>query len=165
MFEWDKIGDPEVLAALKRLLHGRVIDLAETDGLPPRVKQVICVPMKCYDNCSHKGNCHYMAFRKGAKNSEFDFIVTNHNLLLMDAKMRAEGKTGVLPPVQMYVIDEAHQLVNAARSIYGAEFGNEAIPGIAERLLMLNYTPLSKKSHDWWEVRDACGILAERLLY
>jgi ATP-dependent DNA helicase DinG len=104
-----------------------------------------------------------MHYREDAGNNEFDFIVTNHNLMLMDAKMRAEGTSGVLPPVQMLVIDEAHQLVNAARSVYGAELLTEAIPEITDKLLALNYTPLSDKCRDWREVRDAAHILAEQL--
>jgi ATP-dependent DNA helicase DinG len=104
-----------------------------------------------------------LMFRQDTGDSEFDFIVTNHNLLLMDAKLRAEGKNGILPPVQMLVIDEAHQLVNAARSVYGAELPIETIPEISDRLLALNYTPLSKNNRNWRDVRDAAHILAKQL--
>ena len=153
-----------VLEELRRLISGGVIDLAETDGLTPHVKKKICVPARCYQNCPYSEDCLYMAFRGDADGSEFDFIVTNHNLLLMDAKLRAEAKRAVLPPVQMYVVDEAHQLINAARSIYGAELSVETIPETVKSLLAMNFTPLSANNREWREVRDAVSIMAKQLL-
>ena len=159
---YEKYGS--ILEELKRIVSKKLIDFAETDGLTRHVKRNICVPTKCYENCPYIEDCRYMAFREDTKNSEFDFVITNHNLLLMDAKLRAEGKKGVLPPVQMYAIDEAHQLSNAARSIYGAELLTETIPNIAKRLLALNYTPQFIRNDDWREIRDAAHFIAERFI-
>jgi ATP-dependent DNA helicase DinG len=85
--------------------------------------------------------------------------------MLMDARLRASGKNAVLPPVQMYVIDEAHQLASTARSIYGAELSAETIPGISNNLLALNFRPYAEKDFpEWHEVRDAVYILANQLM-
>lgn len=156
---------PAVLGTLSRLIHCDIIDLAEVEGLTSHIKSKICVPVRCHENCPHAEKCRYLTFREDAKNTEVDFIVTNHNLLLMDAKLRAEGKSAVLPPVQMYVLDEAHQLPSAARSIYGTELSAETIPTIVADMLALNYKPLPIENRQKWrEILDCIEILAKQLL-
>ena len=157
--------NPEIAALLNRIIHQGDIDLTEIEGLTQHIKNTIAVSTKCFRNCPYKKGCRYMSIREVFDESEYDFIVTNHNLLLADANLRSEGKRTVLPPVQMYVIDEAHQLPLAARSIYGAELFKETIPTISTGLRALNFTPLKKKKRrEWRDVRKAVNLLTEQLL-
>jgi len=156
--------NPGISEALNNILLRGDIDLAETDGLTQHIKGVIGVPARCYKNCPYKTVCSYIQLREAHDDAEFDFIVTNHNMLLMDAKMRSEGKGRALPPSQMLVIDEAHQLTSAASSVYGTQLSVSKIPDIARKLTALNFSPKPRKdSRGWRDVREASQILAEQL--
>ena len=157
--------NPDISEKLNKILCYGYIDLAEIDGLTQHIKNVIGVPVNCYTNCPYKTVCNYILMRDEHDDIEYDFVVTNHNMLLMDAKMRSEEKGRLLPPSQMWVIDEAHQLINAATSIYGSQLSIEAIPEIAQKLTSLNYTPKQREGkNSWRDVRSASHILAEQLV-
>ena len=152
--------DPGISDALNNILAKGDIDLAEAEGLTQHIKKVVAVPK----NCPYETKCRYVSFCETFDETEYDFIVTNHNMLFADVKLRAAGKCGILPPVQMYVIDEAHQLLNAARSIYGVELSAETIPDITKRLATLNFAPYDNgKTRFWRDARDATSILAGQL--
>ncbi len=145
-------------------LDGRIIDLAEVAGLTAHVKKKICVPGKCYQNCPYTESCRFKDFRESVKKEEADILICNHNLLLADAKYRAEESKSVLPPYQMIVFDEAHEILQAARSIYGTSFDSEAVHGISKAVLGLNFSPYTTiNTEDWRDTRDIAQRLAEKL--
>jgi len=65
--------------------------------------------------------CFYWNSRRAAQDA--DLIVTNHALLLADAL----GSGSVLPPYQHLVVDEAHQLEEAAVESLTARVGEEEL--------------------------------------
>jgi ATP-dependent DNA helicase DinG len=156
---------PQDQAILRSLsFDSSVIDLAEVDGLSPRIKRKICVPEKCHKNCPESETCRYRDFRDGVKGYSVDFLICNHNLLLADAKLRAEENKSVLPPYQMLVLDEAHEVLQAARSIFGTELEADAIGDITRTVLDLNFSPLTTEgTNDWRDIRDIAQRLAEKL--
>ena len=157
--------DENIRKELKALaFDGRIIDLAEAETLPAQVKNRISVPSKCYKNCKYADNCRYRAFRETAKKTGYDFVICNHQLLLADMKLRAEESGAVLPPFQALILDEAHKLLPAARSLYGAELSADAIPSITKALPELNFAPLKKTVTDAWKTtRDIVCRLSGKL--
>jgi ATP-dependent DNA helicase DinG len=143
---------------------GRIIDLAEVDTLTAQVKSRISVPPKCFKNCPYEENCRYRAFRDMAKNTGYDFVICNHQLLLADMKLRAEESGAVLPPFNALILDEAHKVLPAARSLYGSELSADVIPAITKALPKLNFTPLEKPKTDGWKtIRDKVYWLSGKL--
>src|SRR5207302_6771299 len=65
--------------------------------------------------------CFYWNSRRAAQDA--DLIVTNHALLLADAL----GSGSVLPPYQHLIVDEAHQLEEAAVESLTARVGEEEL--------------------------------------
>ena len=157
--------NPEISKTLDSILCRGDIDLAEIDGLTQHIKSVIGVPPRCYINCPYKSVCSYIRLREVHDDTEFDFVVTNHNMLLMDAKLRSQDKGRLLPPSQMLVIDEAHQLTSAASSIYGTQLSVSKIPEITRKLMALNFSPKPQTdSRGWRDTREASHLLAGQLL-
>jgi ATP-dependent DNA helicase DinG len=157
--------NPKTAAMLKEIIDDPdSIDFAEIGGLKSHIKNKIRVPFKCPKNCVFFGRCRYRAYRESISNSGFDFQVTNHNLLLADARMRSEEKGSVLPPYQMLVIDEAHKLLPAARSIYSAELAEDAAPEIAGAVREMNFRPRYPcDAAGWKKFRNNALFLAEKL--
>ena len=158
-------GDMKTREELEALAYdGRIIDLAEVDALTAQVKSKISVPSKCYKNCAYADNCRYRAFCDTAKKTGYDFVICNHQLLLADMKLRAEETGAVLPPFHVLMLDEAHKVLPAARSLYGAELSTEAIPAVTKELPKLNFAPLKKTATDGWKTtRDTVYRLSGKL--
>jgi len=115
-------------------------------------------------NCPLLYSCRYSLFRETAKKTGYDFIICNHQLLLADMKLRAEDSKGILPPYQTLILDEAHKVLPAARTLYGAELSAEAIPIVSKMLIELNFTPLETPETDGWKtIRDLVCMLSEKL--
>jgi ATP-dependent DNA helicase DinG len=156
---------PYIAAALRQLaIDGKKIDLAEVEGLTPHVKRKICVPPKCQSKCPYAEDCRFKQLRQTIRKEEADIIICNHNLLIADAKLRTETGKSVLPPYQIMILDEAHEVLQAARSIYGATLYCETVPDITRAVLDLNFTPVSSfNTGDWRDVRNIAHRLAEKL--
>jgi ATP-dependent DNA helicase DinG len=141
-----------------------VIDLAEVDSLTADVKKKISVPARCYKNCPYSDECRYRAFRQTVSKTGYDFVICNHNLLLRDAILRAEGKGQTLPPFQCLILDESHTFLKVARDMYGAAIAKDAIPAVTDTLRKMNFAPLALPKTDGWKVvRDAVCKLADKL--
>jgi len=156
---------PKIAAALREIAcDGRKLDLADIGELTPHVKKKICVPSKCKRNCPNANECRFKTYREAMRKNEADIIICNHNLLIADAKLRAETGKSVLPPYQAVIFDEAHEVLQASRSIYGATFGGETIPKIARSIFDLNFEPRnSEGTDDWRDTRNIAHRLAEKL--
>ena len=99
-----------------------------------------------------------------AKKTGYDFVICNHQLLLADMKLRAEDSGAVLPPFQVLILDEAHKVLPAARSLYGSELSADAIPAVTKALPALNFAPLNKPKTDGWKtIRDTVCRLSGKL--
>lgn len=72
--------------------------------------------------------CFVFGSRLQAESS--DIIVTNHSLLFRD--LEADGM--LLPPAKYWILDEAHNTENEARSAFSLELDAESILSIARRI-------------------------------
>ena len=128
---YESESDMNMKQILKRLLKPMAdIDLAETTGLTAHVKRQIRVPSRCDRHCPNRDACRYLHFLREANKNTIDIQVTNHNYLLADALHRSGGKRPLIPNYQIVIVDEAHKLLSAARSMYGAELSNDDAPAI-----------------------------------
>ena len=109
-------------------------DLTNADNLTPHTKRSICVSGRCNDNCPHRAKCRYQRHLREINDPKVDFQITNHNYFLADTLHRAGGKRPLLPNYQLVVIDEAHKLLAAARSMYGLELTSEELPELAREI-------------------------------
>lgn len=120
--------------------YGRTLDLLDVLDLPANgfdldrvqipsyIKAKICVIGSCH-KCPYWNGCKYAQFMKRAsEKGAYDIQVTNHNLLLTSQKMKAATGAGILLDSNYYIIDEAHKLMEAANSVYGAQITPTAIP-------------------------------------
>lgn len=69
--------------------------------------------------CPEFERCPLMKARQKAQSA--DIVVTNHSLLLADAALKSGEFGEVLPPFDVYVIDEAHALPELACQHFGVQ--------------------------------------------
>ncbi|MEW6777456.1 MAG: DEAD/DEAH box helicase, partial [Bdellovibrionota bacterium] len=83
--------------------------------------------------CPFYNDCFYYNSRR--KSADADILIVNHHLLLADLAVRRElgqyNEAAVLPPFRDLVVDEAHNLEEAASDALSVLIG----PGRVERLL------------------------------
>ncbi len=67
--------------------------------------------------CAEFAQCCLFAARRSALDA--DIVVVNHHLLLADLILKEEGFGELLPGVEAFVLDEAHQLPDLAAEAFG----------------------------------------------
>ncbi len=86
--------------------------------------------------CPFRRECFFLAARRLAARA--DLLVVNHHLLCADLALRArqeERPRGVLPPFSRLVIDEAHELEDAASSFFGVRLSAFRIRRLFARIV------------------------------
>jgi ATP-dependent DNA helicase DinG len=132
--------DEKMRGILKDLLKpASPIDLAEITGLTAHVKRQIRVPSRCAEHCPCRESCRYQRFLREAMNPAIDIQVTNHYYFIADALLRPNGKRPLIPNYQIVIVDEAHKLLSAARSMYGTELSSTAVPSLIEYIKTLSF--------------------------
>ncbi len=112
--------------ALERVARwAEITDTGDLDELPDPVptelrRRVRAGPHTCIgDACAYWDECFIEGAHEEAEDA--DIVVTNHALLLADLKLRLIGddeKVHILPDRDAIVLDEAHQLEEAARGAF-----------------------------------------------
>lgn len=104
----------------------RVLDLDRVK-IPSAVKARICVKDSC-KTCRLRGECRYNAFVYQAKEyRRLDFQVTNHNMYLVNQKLRESGEIPILQSSRFVVVDEAHKLRSTAEDVFGIQIEGSEI--------------------------------------
>jgi len=114
-----------------RTRHG---DIAELSGIPedapiwPRVTSTAdnCLGQQC--ECLQK--CHVIQARRAAQDA--DLVVINHHLLCADLALKEEGYGELLPGVDAFIIDEAHQLPETAARFFGVTLSSRQLQELAQ---------------------------------
>src|SRR3569623_1129210 len=96
-------------------------DIAEVDDIAEEAAVWPCVTSTA-DNCLGQecprfSDCFVLKARRAAQ--EADVVVVNHHLLLADMALKEEGFGELLPGAAAFIIDEAHQLLEAALQFFG----------------------------------------------
>jgi ATP-dependent DNA helicase DinG len=127
----------------------------------------VCLRAKC----PHFESCFYQRARRDAASA--DVLVVNHHLLFSDlAVRRAAGNytaPAVLPPYRRVILDEAHNLEDAATSHLGASVSRRGLFRILARLdrrgrgLLTAVEERLKAGRDDLLQQDALGEIATQL--
>ena len=85
-------------------------------------------------NCPYFSDCYFMQARKEIYSA--DILVVNHHLLLADARLKHDlnDESGVLPPYQNLIIDEAHNINDIATKHLGKSFYFNSLSKFIDRL-------------------------------
>ncbi|MDQ6950169.1 MAG: ATP-dependent DNA helicase [Mariprofundales bacterium] len=75
--------------------------------------------------CGQFSRCPLMSARQKAHDA--DVVISNHSLLLADARLKAGEFGAVLPDFDHYVIDEAHGLPKLASQHFGVQLGRRRL--------------------------------------
>lgn len=104
----------EALLSLRR--H---YDMDEVQGISGFDRRLVCVPKFCPRECPGRAACRYQRYLEEAKNKEIFIQICNHNYLLADAMHRSKDYRPLLADYRALIVDEAHQLPEAAKQMYG----------------------------------------------
>ncbi len=98
-------------------------DMDEVHGLSGFDRRLVCVPKFCPRECPGRIECRYQRYLQEAKGTDIFIQICNHNYLLADASHRAKDYRPLLADYRALIVDEAHQLPEAARQMYGKTLG------------------------------------------
>ena len=151
-----RFEDLELIEILERIFSGEYpIDLDDAP-VTDYVKKRICVE-NCHRNCDLASVCRYRNHIRKAQLGDFDFQITNHNLVVADILSQKEGRRKLLPSCGLMIIDEAHKLLDAARQMYGITFESTEL----ERLASSIYQSVKYYHSDKLEVYQLCNELLQ----
>lgn len=102
-------------------------DLAEDSPVRPWVTSTAdnCLGQ----DCPELRQCFVAKARQAAQ--EADIVVVNHHLLCADLALADHGFGALLPKADIYIIDEAHQLVDTAAPFFGLRVSSRQIVELA----------------------------------
>ncbi len=104
---------------LGRTERGDIAELGEVPEDAPIWPQVTSTTDNCLgSDCPVYSDCFVVKARKDAQAAEV--LVVNHHLFFADLALRDEGFGEVLPGVNAFIFDEAHQLPDVASTFFGS---------------------------------------------
>lgn len=108
-------------------------DIAELADIPEDSKvwrEVTSTLDNCLGvECPMFSDCYVAKARKEALDA--DILVINHHLLLADMVLKEEGFGELLPTVDTFILDEAHQLPELATRFFGEQLSNRQFQTLA----------------------------------
>lgn len=119
----------EALASLR--LH---YDMDKVQNLSGFDRRLVSVPGFCPKDCPAGHFCRYRKYLKRALDGDITFQICNHNYLLADALHRERGSRPLLVDYGALIVDEAHQLPEAARQMYGMSLCRDEVLEISHYL-------------------------------
>ena len=123
--QWIEVRDWQV-----QTLSG---DIAECSHLPEDAAiwpQVTANADNCLgQDCPAFNECYMIKARRHAQQA--DILVVNHHLLLADMALRDDGFGEILPGAHAFIIDEAHQLPEAATQFFGLRLSSRQLNELA----------------------------------
>lgn len=125
-------------------------DLAEVNELPeqaPIRAHITSTRDNCLGGeCPDYAQCHVVKARKRAQ--EADLVVINHHLLGADLVIKEEGFGEILPKVDVFILDEAHQFADILPNFFGQTLSSrqlqDFVADISKEATLAAVTTLSK---------------------
>jgi ATP-dependent DNA helicase DinG len=94
-------------------------DMDRVQSLSGFDRRLVSVPGFCPKDCPAGHFCRYRKYMRRAVQEDIAFQICNHNYLLADALHRERGSRPLLMDYEALIVDEAHQLPEVARQMYG----------------------------------------------
>lgn len=151
--------------------HG---DIAELEGLAEQSRLLPWVT-STNDNCLGSecpfwSNCFVLQARQQAQAA--DLIVVNHHLLLADIALKHDGFGDLLPHVDAFIVDEAHQIPELAGQFFGETISTRHCQDFMRDCLAESATvatarallqpPLARLEHQLLQLRAAMDECPDR---
>ena len=134
-------------------------DISELDSVPEDARvwsMVTSTTDNCLgSDCPQYEECHVVVARRAAQQA--DITVVNHHLLLSDMALKEEGFGELLPEVEAFIIDEAHQLPEIASNFFGQSVSSRQIMLLANDVIAEQIAD----APDMGELRDQAQELIE----
>ncbi|MFN8491890.1 MAG: ATP-dependent DNA helicase [Caldilineaceae bacterium] len=114
-------------------------DTGDVDDLPFLLNNDLRPRLVSFpDDCLH-GDCRYFdddcwINRMRDRASEAQILITNHHLLLNALELGWAGER-ILPPAEVYIIDEAHQLEQTATAVYETNVTDYTVEQLLSRTI------------------------------
>ena len=109
-------------------------DIAELSNIPEDAfiwPKVTSTTENCLGaDCDWFSDCHVMKARRAAQDAEL--VVINHHLLCADMALKEEGFGELLPGIEAFIIDEAHQLPDTASRFFGMALSSRQLLELAQ---------------------------------
>lgn len=109
-------------------------DMDKVQNLSGFDRRLVSVPGFCPKDCPAGHFCRYRKYLKRAAEDDITFQICNHNYLLADALHRERGSRPLLVDYGALIVDEAHQLPEAARQMYGMSLCRDEVLEISHYL-------------------------------
>ena len=144
--------DEQTLADLqtikKYLGQTRFADVAEFNMLKEQAlvwSLVTSTTENCLGSaCPDHDQCYVLKARERAACA--DIVIVNHHLLMADFKLKSDALGELLPPVQAYIIDEAHHLPDIASRFFSRRISSGQIKNLFKDVRrILARTPVLKE--------------------
>lgn len=120
-------------------------DIAELDEIPedaPIWPMVTSTSDNCLGgDCPAYSECFVTKARKDAQAAEV--LVVNHHLFFADLALRDEGFGEILPGVNAFIFDEAHQLPEVASTFFGLTLSARQLFDLGRDCLLERHTEAS----------------------
>ncbi len=139
-------------------------DRAEVEDLPddfPLWPEISATSENCLGlECPRYDDCFVTRMRRQALES--DLVIVNHHLLCADAAVRQSAYGEVIPSCACTVIDEAHQLEDAATQYFGREVSNHRLERLVQDGRRILDTDETASPADADELRRCLELTRER---
>ncbi len=146
-------GDAVILQSLSNWLgKTKTGDLSESHELEeqsPLWSRVTSTVDNCLgQDCPNISECFIAKARRKAQDA--DIVVVNHHLLMSDLALKTSGQGEVLPSVDAYILDEAHQLPEIASQFLGSRLSSHQILELCRDSIR----EMTQDAADMHEVKD-----------
>jgi len=112
---------------------GDIADLLEIPTDSPIWPKVTSTTDNCLGTeCPFVADCYVLNARKQALQA--DIIIVNHHLFFADMALKEEGFGEVIPAADVYIFDEAHQIINIAPNYFGYGLSSSRIESFSHDL-------------------------------
>jgi ATP-dependent DNA helicase DinG len=160
------VADPafdRLLAFAAYSSTGDRAEIAELADEAPLWNEIAATPeTRIGPRCSFFESCFVTAMRRRA--AAAPLVIVNHHLFFADLALRARWpEAQVLPPYEVVIFDEAHQIEDVATEFFGIHASTQRLFALARDLGRETGVPADRAHSASARLLAAAGALAEKL--
>ncbi|HVR62856.1 MAG TPA: ATP-dependent DNA helicase, partial [Polyangia bacterium] len=112
--------------------------------------------------CVHYDRCFVTGMRRRA--AEAQLVVANHHLFFADLALRSQWpEAQVLPPYEVVIFDEAHQIEEIATEFFGLHISTQRLFALARDVVRSSQLPAARAQSAASRLQAVAGALADVL--